>query len=147
MTTHAVIRRGCAAYADYFGSLSRENVGDLENLSVTDFYFEDPFNKIAGRDRIIKMFDHMFDQVADPRFEILSVSWSETAPVAILKWRFTGDGGRLGKIDFPGMSEITFNDEGLATHHVDYWDSGTYFYAKLPLLKQVINFIKKRMNA
>jgi len=147
MTASLVVRQGCGAYAGYFSSLSRGNVGELEKLAVDDFYFEDPFNQITGCDRIIRMFETMFDQVKDPKFEILSTSWAEEGSVAILKWRFTGDGGRLGEIDFPGMSEITFNDDGLATSHVDYWDSGTHFYAKLPLLKQVINFIKKKMHA
>ena len=147
MTVSPEVLAGCAAYATYFGELSRARVGELEALAIADFYFEDPFNKITGCDRIIAMFDKMYDQVGEPKFEILSVSWADKAPVAILKWRFTGDGGRLGKIDFPGMSEVTFNEQGLATRHVDYWDSGTYFYAKLPVLGRVINFIKTKMHA
>ncbi|MBE7636613.1 hypothetical protein GUA87_07125 [Sneathiella sp. P13V-1] len=146
MSVSDKVMMGCRKYATFFEKLNRNNIYQLEELVTEDFYFEDPFNKLSGARPTMIMFDRMFLQVGNPKFDILSISWSEKPESAILKWRFTGDGGRIGKIDFVGLSELCFDDEGFIKSHVDYWDSGAHFYGKLPLVKHVINYIKKKLH-
>ncbi len=146
MSVSQSVKNGCHRYADFFGNLDRDSVYKLEDLVTEDFYFEDPFNKLNGARPVMIMFDRMFLQVGQPKFEIQSISWEEEGDSAILKWLFTGDGGRIGNIDFDGLSELRFDESGRVRSHIDYWDSGTHFYGKLPLVKHLISYIKKKLH-
>lgn len=45
-----------------------------------------------------------------------------------------------------GMSQIHFDAEGKVTLHQDFWDSGTHFYAHLPVASGVIGYIRKQIK-
>ncbi len=44
-----------------------------------------------------------------------------------------------------GMSRFRFNSEGRVIFHQDYWDPTTLIYEKIPIAKQLIRFVQKRM--
>ncbi len=136
----------CQRYVSFFENLTPETVADLDLFSTENLYFEDPFNKLNNRADVKRMFADMFHQMTDPIFTVSSVSWNSGGDIAILKWRFTGDAGRLGSVDFEGMSEICFNGDGLIKSHTDYWDAATYFYEKIPVLGSLIRLIKRSMR-
>ncbi|MEH6525216.1 MAG: nuclear transport factor 2 family protein [Sneathiella sp.] len=140
------IQETCQRYVRFFENLTPKSIEELDDLTVINLYFEDPFNKLNSRVDVKRMFADMFTQMSDPEFEVLSVSWNEAGDTAILKWRFTGQANRIGEIDFTGMSEVSFNTEGLIESHIDYWDAATFFYEKIPLLGSMIRLIKRSMH-
>ena len=44
-----------------------------------------------------------------------------------------------------GMSHVRFDPQGKVVLHQDYWDSGSGFYAHLPVLGRLINWVKGRL--
>ncbi len=139
-------REACRRYVRYFENLTPDIVSEIDDIAVINLHFEDPFNKLNNRADVKRMFADMFTQMSDPAFKVTSVSWSDTGETAILKWRFTGQANRLGPIDFEGMSEISFNSDGLIKSHIDYWDAATFFYERIPLLGSLIRLVKRSMR-
>jgi len=139
-------KEACQRYARYFENMTPDTVSEIDDIAVSDLYFEDPFNKLNSRADVKRMFAHMFTQMSDPEFKIMSVNWNDAGETAILKWRFTGQANRLGSIDFEGMSEVSFNTDGLIKSHIDYWDAATFFYEKIPLLGSLIRLVKRSMR-
>jgi len=44
-----------------------------------------------------------------------------------------------------GMTHMRFNSEGQVIFHQDYWDPTDIVYRRIPVAKQLINFVKKKM--
>ncbi|MGE0423352.1 MAG: nuclear transport factor 2 family protein [Reyranellaceae bacterium] len=133
-----------ARYAAYFDTLSRERLAEMDALFAPDARFRDPFNDVRGIAAIRNVFAHMYKTIERPRFAILHrVSAGD---VGYLKWRFTGMLGRR-PFDFVGLSEVRFNPQGLVVEHLDYWDSGTLVYERVPLLGALVRVIKRRVSA
>ena len=133
-------------YVRYWETLTRDNVGALRALAAPEMRFVDPFNDIVGLERVVAMLAHMFDALDEPRFVVLDRASSDHA--WYLRWRFTA---RLKRRATPwiieGMSEVHFDATGRVTAHLDHWDSGSQFYARLPGLGWLIRFIARRLAA
>lgn len=120
------------SYAQAFAEMTPATLTDITAFLADDVIFTDPFNELHGHAAFMAIFEHMFEVMIDPRFEILDVSCSARA--GYIKWRMTGalKARPSFTIDLTGMSEIVFNDRGLITAHYDHWDSGHQLLAKLP---------------
>ena len=120
------------AYAQFFGEMTPETLGNMKHFLGDGVIFTDPFNTLHGPDAFVAIFKHMFSVMKNPRFEILDVVASEKA--GYIKWRMTGALKFLPslKIDIKGMSEVQFDSVGLVTAHFDHWDSAHQLLARLP---------------
>lgn len=131
-----------AAYRRFFETVTPQTVEEVRALISGDARFIDPFNDVSGSDRFVGVIEKMFEDVDDPRFEMLDEFWSGDA--CILKWRMTARQRHLGHWEVEGLSELRFDAHGRIALHRDYWDSGTQFYGRLPLLRHVIGFIRRK---
>ena len=125
-------------YVDCFTNLKKQNINILLSTIDENFTFEDPFNRIQGKNEFHKLLKKMFKKLDEPKFEILWMH--EHKLMGIIKWRFSCIVFRK-KISFLGISEIHIQNN-LVKKHIDYWDSGKNFYANLPL----IGWVFKRFN-
>jgi steroid Delta-isomerase len=133
-----------AALVRYFETLTRESVSNLPRVYTEDAYFKDPFNEVRGHAAMLKVFEHMFEQVSSPRF-IVHSSWTG-ADGAMLAWDFTFErGGAPMKIR--GVSHVRFAPDGRVSFHRDYWDAAEELYAKLPILGGLMRFLARRLRA
>lgn len=146
MTVPEANQARLAAYIRYFETLCPETVDDLDELTCEDFAFEDPFNQITNRRDVKRLFRQMFVDLDAPAFKISDSFWNKTGQTAILKWRFAGDAQKIGKLDFEGLSEIHFDDNGMIDSHIDYWDAGSHFYEKIPLVGAILRMIRKKLR-
>ncbi len=121
-------------YAHLFSQLTAENLADLSKMVSDDIEFSDPFNITYGRKKFIAIFSHMFEVMADPKFEILDLSESQKA--GYIKWRLTGKVKRFSsiKINIVGISEVKVNAEGKITTHHDHWDSASQLLSIIPFI-------------
>lgn len=132
-----------ARYAHYWERIAPTTVDELDALATADMRFADPFNDVTGRDKVKTIIRAMFTQVDAPRFAVLDRAHGRVE--SFLKWRFTFvSSGRNWEIT--GMSAITLTEAGLVAAHIDHWDSGSLFYAKLPVLGPAIRFVAKRLS-
>ena len=121
-------------YALMFSQLTPDNLSGIADLLSDEIVFSDPFNLTCGRDKFIRIFQHMFDVMENPKFEILDLSFSSRA--GYIKWRLTGKvkRWRLISINITGMSEVVNDESGLITAHYDHWDSASQLLVFIPIL-------------
>ena len=135
-----------AAYADYFATLSRGNVGRLRMLATDDLTFIDPFNRLRGVQQVERLLSRMFDDVAEPRFEILHQARSGST--GYIRWRFHFRPRRFaGRSPWliEGVSEVAFAPDGRVCAHLDHWDTATQLWERLPLLGALLRFLRRRL--
>jgi steroid Delta-isomerase len=140
--------------SDFYTQITVESVPMLRELYAHDAYFKDPFNEVQGIDNIVKIFSHMFIQIAHPRFEVLSCIGSardekDEADEAFLVWLFYWKKDAQGNDAPPirGSSHVKFNSLGRVTFHRDYWDAAEELYETIPLLGSMLRFVKKKLKA
>ncbi len=131
------------AYVAFWETVTPSGLDRLDRVFAPDIRFQDPFNDIRGHDALRAVLAPMFRHLDDPRFVVTRTADAGDG-VWLLRWdfacRFRGrDWG------FPGMSEVCLGPDGRAVAHIDHWDSGTHFYARLPLLGGVVRLIRRRM--
>ena len=128
-------------YALLFSQLTPDNLPEMAGLVSDDIIFSDPFNLTFGRDKFIRIFQHMFHVMENPKFEILDVSISSRT--GYIKWRLTGAVKKWMKkpIDITGVSEVESDEAGKITAHYDHWDSASYLLVFIPIIGLLIAFL------
>lgn len=151
-------------YIDFYESLSPDTVNQVRKIFSVDATFIDPFNHIHGHDKIIMLFNDMFNKVEEPAFVVMSSAWAtprittpdhplpkdvlphDTAGLAMLRWQFSMAGKRGKLVTIDGMSEVFFGATGRVFRHVDYWDPTPEVYEKVPLVGGIIRRVRKRIG-
>ncbi|WP_025900160.1 nuclear transport factor 2 family protein [Sneathiella glossodoripedis] len=133
-------------YSAFYENLSPANLDELDTLCAEDVFFKDPFNELRSRKLLKRVFLDMFEKCENYSFDVHSIYYNANPDSFILKWTFKATLPKLGDLDFDGLSEVSINEEGKVISHVDYWDSGSYFYPKIPVLKQLIRFVRSKLQ-
>ena len=129
-------------YAHFYENLSPESAGDIASLVSEDVHFIDPFNDVHGRGNVVRLIEKMFEDVRDPRFDILDLAWSED--ICLMRWDFFCHVKVIGDWSVRGVTELQFNEDGLICAHYDYWDSGRHFYGRIPGIGAFLRFITRK---
>lgn len=134
-------------YALFFENLNKDmKIDEYALIFDEKVYFEDPFQKTHDLEALYKIYVHMYDTLYEPRFLVKEIALRDN--VAYLQWSFIFKTSKEAQIDdFTGVTRVEFNEEGKAVSHIDYWDSSTNVYEKVPILKNVLRYIKNRIKA
>lgn len=128
-----------------FEGLSLDTVDHLIDLYSTDAFFKDPFNEVNGQYNIKKIFVHMFEQVDQPKFIVITEI--SNANQACLTWEFRFRfRDELHQQVIRGCSWLRIGNS-LIIEHRDYWDAAEELYEKLPLIGSLMRFLKKKLRA
>lgn len=131
---------------DFFESLTPEAVRRIGDFYADDAYFRDPFNEVRGLPGIRHVFEHMFEQVCEPRFRI--AERLQGGASAFLTWDFTyraSPGAAVTKVR--GSTHLKFDAQGKVSYHCDYWDVAGELYEKVPVLGMLLRFLRRRLSA
>lgn len=131
----------------FFESISQENTSDLKKIYTEDVFFKDPFNEVHGIQHVITIFDHMFQQLDQPRFIVTTHVLQ--GDQAFLTWDFKFKMRRFKRDEqcIRGATHIRFAADGRVCYHRDYWDAAEELYEKLPLIGSVMRGLKKMANS
>ena len=134
-------------YISAYESLSINNLDILKNTFTNDIEFEDPFNKVNGKEEVIKIFSEMFEKIDNPKFQILELSYAQNFDKKLtvyLKWILNGKFKRNKKsFAIRGVSEVKINNQGKVVKHIDYWDSMTQLIIHLPYVGSLVKTFLK----
>jgi hypothetical protein len=130
--------------AAYFETLTRASLTQLPELYHVQAYFKDPFNEVRGVAAIEHIFLHMFSQVKNPRFKIISgVAQQQDA---WLEWNFLFELNQQSWV-VRGATKLVFDAQGKITIHRDFWDTGEELYSKLPLIGWLMRLLRKKLSS
>ena len=145
MSEQSQIASAVEAYINFYERLTPESTAQLDELCTPEVRFRDPFNDVEGIAAYRAILTKMFADVRNPRFTITDFAIS--GQVAYLRWDFcfeTRKAGSPWRIE--GMTEVHFDEQGRVTAHLDHWDSGSQFYGRLPILRPLINLVRRRVS-
>lgn len=134
------------ALIEFFHGLSPESVARFPEFYSADAYFKDPFNEVRGVAAVQRVFAHMFEQVAEPRFVV--TERVVDAGGAMLVWTFNFRSARRGKGEtqvIRGVSHLKFDAAGKVNYHRDYWDAAEELYMKLPVLGMLMRGLRRAL--
>lgn len=130
----------------WFENIDAAGLERIGEFYARDAYFKDPFNEVRGVEGVKRVFEHMFEQVAEPRFRITARIVAEDG--AMLAWDFVF---RLrpgsAQITVRGATHLRFDAGGLVEYHRDYWDAAEELYEKLPLIGALMRLLRRRLSA
>lgn len=130
-------------YMSFYENLNLDNLQQIDSIFTANAHFKDPFNDVFGIDKIHTVFKNMFSDLDKPTFLVDEVVLNKN--IAYLKWQFNAQ-LKDKPILIVGLSRVIFNDQGLVSEHVDYWDASEQFYMKLPILGAVLRFIQHKVS-
>jgi len=134
-------------YAYFFETINKNtSIEEYRVIFDEHVYFKDPFHEVKGINNLYTIFEEMYIKLEDPSFKVNEII--EQNNVAYLKWNFYFSfQGRNKKESFEGVSRVEFNEKGKTVSHIDYWDSSSNLYEKIPVLSFFMRFIKNKINS
>ena len=136
----------------FYENISIENLSDLRNFYSTQATFKDPFNKVLGIQKIILLFEHMFQSLDTPSFKVKEVVTQ--GEQTFLSWEFyyaLKQWPKKGQMVIHGASHIVWASDDLGHWrvklHRDYWDAAEEVYEKIPMIGLLIRWLKKKIGA
>jgi len=140
----AEIHRAVAALAAWYETLTPESLARVGEHYAANAWFKDPFNEASGLEEIRRVFAHMFETLAEPRFAVHERVVNDEG--ALLTWEFSFRlRGRALRVR--GASHLKYNSRGKVVYHRDYWDTAEELYAKLPVLGALMRWPRRRLAA
>lgn len=128
-----------------FTNYTYENLAEkLPQVYADTIYFRDAFKQLDSSESLTAYMLHGVQAVEAVAFTFNHVMHSKGE--YFIEWtmgiQFKGQSAMETSI---GMSRFRFNSEGRVIFHQDYWDPTTVIYEKIPIAKQLIRFVQKRM--
>lgn len=132
----------------FYEGLSPGNLGEISRLYAPGASFKDPFNEVCGVGAIERIFRHMYTQVHEPRFSVVSHLADEGEAWLAWEFRFRFRGWKSGEVQcVRGATHLRFSPDGQVLVHRDYWDSGEELFVKLPVLGLLVAWLRRRLAA
>ena len=126
----------------WYENLKEGSLDEMDLFYDENVFFKDPFNEIGGRDKLMKIFEHMFETLEKPQFVILDTI--ENSGSAFLTWDFfLRIKGRAYKIH--GSSHLKFNKENRIIYQRDYWDVGEEILLNVPFIRLMYSYFRKKL--
>ncbi len=134
-----------AAFFDALASM--DDLRQLPEIYADDASFEDPFNRVKGREAIFRVFAHMYDQVDEPRFRMQETIAEGDSAFFVWTFRFRRKGSKGEPIVVVGSSHVRFAPDGRVAYHRDFWDPAQGIYEKLPWIGGLFRAIRRAGSA
>jgi steroid delta-isomerase len=138
---------GLDRYVRFITQMTPETLDRLDELVTEDVHFRDPFSDVRGRATMKAIFAAMYRDCADVAFVIDGVL--RQGDSAMLKWTFRFRPRRFGgpaPWSAVGVTELHLAADGRIAAHLDYWDAGSQFYARLPVVGPLVRFVQRRLQ-
>ena len=141
------VAAGLDRYVRFLGSLTADSLDRLDDLVTEGVHFRDPFNDVRGRGMMKAVFADMFRDCTDIAFVTDGIVRQDRE--AFLKWTFRFHPRRFGGPApwiATGVSELQLATDGRIAVHIDHWDAGSQFYARLPVVGPLVRFVRSRVQ-
>ena len=131
---------------EFFNYLNKDTMESVNDFYDENIVFKDPLVSFTNRKALRDYYQGLYNNVSSIHFtfenEVVTesectFSWSMHMVCGL-------NGGKPMVVD--GISTIRFGGkEGKAIFHRDYYDMGEFVYERIPIVKNIISVIKKKM--
>ncbi|HKK70466.1 MAG TPA: nuclear transport factor 2 family protein [Candidatus Krumholzibacteria bacterium] len=133
----------------FFRALSVHRLDLVDDFYAVDVHFEDPMVSLDGRDRMRSYYAQVYRNDPALRWEFPEVIGDPPSRSRGMVWimHMQVDGLNGGRpISVPGMSRLIFDDDDRCIFHRDYFDMGAFVYENVPVLRNVVGYVKKKLH-
>ena len=134
---------GSSAYCAYLERLQPDTLSQLDQFVHQDVRFKDPFNDVRGIEAMRAVLADLFETIRDINLTVHSRFGND--PDVMIMWTLTGN-LRNKPWTLAGASHLTFDENGLLTSHIDYWDAASGFYEYFPIVGWPLRAIRRRLS-
>ena len=131
-------------FKQFYQGLDKHNIGAIEYIYDKNIEFIDPFHEIHGLKALTEYFEKLYENVNVCHFDFSNELLTDKS--ASLYWTMRLSHRRLnnGKsISVPGSTLIRYDDK--VTYHRDYFDAGALLYENIPVLRNMVNYVKGQL--
>ncbi len=126
--------------------LSKDNLYLLDKIYSLEATFIDPFNQIKMLSNIKVYFAALYENVEKISFEFVDSNTLDGSHYITWNMHLTHPKINAGKeYCVPGISHLKTDAQQKITYHRDYFDAGIMLYEKLPVLGNIIRWIKRKL--
>lgn len=132
---------------EFFDKLDSAHLDLVDQFYDKNTVFQDPVHQLKGSEAVKGYYAGLYKNVEAIRFEYGKST--ESSDTVILTWRMHLKASAIDskEIIVDGVSLITFGGaEGKVISHRDYFDMGEFIYERVPILKSVIGYIKRKLS-
>ena len=130
-------------FKEWVINLNESTLDNIVSYYDEKVFFKDPFNEFNGREKLKKLFLHMFITFKNPHF--IFIDTIENSEGIFVTWDFIFSyKEKLLKIH--GSSHLKLNYEKKIVYHRDYWDVGEELLLKIPLIKSLYGVFQNKLS-
>lgn len=130
-----------------FNGLNKDTMHLVDEFYSAQARFEDPIGSHNGVDSIRNYYANLYQNVQSIRFDFSKhiCQGNDCASTWVMHLQAEGlNGGK--PIAVIGNSVFQFDETGKVIYHRDYFDMGEFIYEHIPVLKNIIGYIKSRLK-
>ena len=143
LSTAAAVHR----LAQLYETLTPELLPQLAQCYASTARFKDPFNDLQGNAAIVRVFEHMFASMEQPRFIVTQRIVQGDQAFLVWEFYFRLRHKRMANEQFiRGATHLQFDPQGLVSLHRDYWDTAEELYEKLPIVSLLMRWLRRKIT-
>ena len=127
-------------YLDFLEQADEENIGEIFNYVDKEVRFKDPLHDAQGAFEIHRIFKRLLTVLKKINFTTRELI--ATGNNAYYKWTLEGYAGRKSW-NIEGVTFLAVGEHKLITHHIEYWDTSSQIYEKLPIIGPQIRLLRR----
>lgn len=136
-----------SALEGLFTNYTRANLeAEVTRVYAEQIYFRDAFKQLDSAEAVRDYLVHGLEPVSGVRFKFNRVLRS--GGDFYVDWTMAIDFKKTPPDTWEesmGVSHFRFNSSGQVIFHQDYWDPTDIVYKRIPLVKQLIAYVKKKL--
>ncbi len=133
---------------DFFEKLSIDTIDLVDEFYDPNATFLDPLGEHQGAESIKKYYRTLYKNVISIHFVLDKQTIAKDTHILPWTMYLKANGLNGGEeIVVTGISKIIFSKKNQVIYHRDYFDMGEFVYERIPVLKSIIAFIKKKLKS
>jgi limonene-1,2-epoxide hydrolase len=132
----------------FFNSLGPNSMQTVQEFYHPEITFIDPLGTIRGVHQLEKYYRHLYRNVTNIRFEFSNCA--EVDSTLYLPWAMHLQARKLNdgkEVVVDGISHIRMDVVSeKAIYHRDYFDLDAFIYRHVPIVRNVLGVIKKKLH-
>lgn len=132
----------------FFQNLTKDKLYLVNEFYHPQVKFIDPVETFDSAEKIKTYYAGMYKNVKKIKFDFSE--FHEAGKTVVAVWTMTLETEKLNSgnpIKVDGNSVITFDDQGKAIYHRDYFDMGAFIYEHVPVVGYFVRKIKSKMKS